>query len=174
MADNRNNDPFTRAYDAINAAFAGHAPFAALVKPGNRINLRVIGQPQRKRNERDGDWPEEFLKLTSINADLFEASSTTVKFSAGYQAQISSGSITVETLTRVYWECLRALFFAGGDLGLPDIVQRVSAHRAGPVGIKEYFEREQWIALLNINVSFAMNKNAIRAYPAQDLTPLKR
>lgn len=174
MADNPNNDPFTRAYDAINDAFAAHAPFASLVRPGNRINLRTIGQPQKKTNERDGDWPEEFLKLTSLSADMFEASATTVKFAAGYQVQVASGAITVEAVTRVWWESVRALFFAGSDLGLPDIVQRWSAHRAGPVGIKPYFEREQWIALLNINVNFAMTKNALRAYSAQDLAPLKR
>lgn len=175
MADNPNNDPFTRAYDAINAAFANHAPLAGLVKTKNRIHLRVIDQPGRKITDLNaGDYPEEFLKITSFAADVFEASSTTVKFSAGYQVQIASGSLTVEVVTRVWWESIRALFFAKGDLGLPDIVQRWSAHRAGPVGIKPLNNHEQWVALLNINVMFAMTKNALRAYPAQDLAPLKR
>lgn len=174
MADNPANDPFTRAFDAIQSAFAGHAPFAGLVKPGNRINLRIIGQTQTKTNENAGDWPEEFLKFASFSGDIFEASSTTVKFTASYSVQIASGTVTTEVVARVWWESIRALFFAGPDLGLPELVQRWSVHRATPVKLTTYMDRQQWVAVLNISVMFAMTKNALAAYPAQNLQPLKR
>ena len=84
MADNPANDPFTRAFDAIQSACANHAPLAALVKADDRINLRVINEVPRKESEDDGDWPEQFLKIDA--AMLQNARRVTVR--AGEVAQI--------------------------------------------------------------------------------------
>lgn len=170
MADNPANDPFTRAFDAIQSACANHAPLAALVKADDRINLRVINEVPRKESEDDGDWPEQFLKITGFNGDLFEASSLSCKFSATYSMQISSGIMTVEGVCRVWWETIRALYFAGPHLGLSPLVQRYSVHRASPVRLGEYVGTEQWYTVLNISVFFAMGKDTLAAYPAQTLT----
>ena len=172
-ADNPANDPFTRAFDAIQRACRAHAPLAAMIPPGNQINLRLdtttTNYAPRKESQEDSDWPEQFLRLGAFTINLFHANSQHVKFSASYPLQIASGIMTVEVVPRVLWEIARALYAAdpSGRLGIPDVVTECDFQGSIPAILRDSMGTEQWIGVGKINVNFGIARSRMQAWPAQ-------
>src|ERR1700737_4818579 len=98
MPDNPNSDPFTRGYDAIQSALAAWPAWAALVKPGNRINQRVLSPVPRKEDAEDSDWPEFALGVRAFSGAIFDKNSLACSFGCDYPLQIASGAATTEVL----------------------------------------------------------------------------
>jgi len=151
-------NPFGRAYAAIESALKAWSPLTTLVFPGNIQNLQATGYKPRNTVQ-SADRPELMLTEQRMGFQPFSFNATGVSFRCSYPLKISSGSLGIEKLNIVSWEVGRALNAIGPQLGMPEIVQEWEIPSDGQARASDpTAKRPDWTVLLVIVVQFAMTR----------------
>jgi len=118
------NDPFTQVLERLWELLEGHAPLAAMVRPGNRIKLTGDGGDPYKQDLQHADRPELVIEPGRGEVRL-AATSTSTTAAQDFDLRLATGSLHVAgELFPITWEIVKALAAAGEALGL-DFVRNV-------------------------------------------------
>jgi hypothetical protein len=175
-------DPFTQVHAALWALLEGHAPLAALVKPGNRRKLTGDDRAADKDEYMDADLPELRLVPAGHRVHLYSTSSGHT-IHQQYNVELSTGDQRLDTqsspagINPVKWEIIRALTkaapFVTGNNGKWLGLRFVRAIKPGTAieGVAKAAERtdiQGWALALSLVVELEF---AITQVAQDDWTP---
>lgn len=118
-------DPYTQVYDKLWDLLEGEPSLAAIIKPGNRINLQDRNPSRRKTNTQDGDLPELSVMQMGGEVDLWKTNTTAI-FDEVYRISVATGDLRPhKQLNPIKFAVLRALGKAANNLNLDFVLNTV-------------------------------------------------
>jgi hypothetical protein len=157
-------DPFTLVHQAIWSALTGYAPWADLVRPGNRVRFDEgkTTVPKTEMPLQAGDCPEVRLEQGLFAADLNFCDGQAVEGTLHFPLRIQTADYDVVKLNLVKWQTIRALVAAGHALGMPELIQRVEVRDGkddAAAYSKEAWKARRWISVCRIVVRLAIDND---------------
>lgn len=162
-------DPFTLVHGALWTALTTFDDWAALVRPGNRVRFDAGGTGPAKASMdslQPGDFPEVVLLQGPFEWAPFTLNAAACGLTQTYPLVLTARDYNIVPLNALKWQTLRALVKAGGHLGMPELVRRVTvrdgtddAHGRQP------WKRggQRWATLLAIVVEMTIDKADVLA-----------
>lgn len=158
------NNPYSRGYAAIEAAFLAWAPLVALVRPGNQQNMQAPGYVPRPQVQA-ADRAEFKLRERILPIAPFK-NSLQIALSGSYDLEIAAGTFGIDRPNLLVIEAVRALISYGGPtrkLQLDDILSNWSFQPARLTPNDPAAKRPEWTAVMTINLDFSMTLAAFMA-----------
>jgi hypothetical protein len=149
-------DPFTQCARAILSALQEDPGWAAMVKPGNVIDMTAHTFERFKSQLMPSDLPEAILLQTEFKLKPFGASSRIAEMEQSFQLIVTHDSLRVRPVNRLKYQTLVALAKSGPTLGFDGLVRgwEITQGDDDALGQKQWRRGTQrWVSVLTICVS---------------------
>jgi hypothetical protein len=161
-------DPFTQIARAILAALQADCGWAALVKPGNVIDMTASTFERFKSQLQPGDVPEVILLQGDFNLQPFGGNSRIATLEQTYALVTTHDSLRVAPVNALKYLTLVALTKAGPSLGLQGLVRgwEITQSADDALGQKQWRRGTQrWVSVLSIRVNMYLPREMLTSFP---------
>jgi len=157
-------DPFTAASNAILKALQSCSVFAAIVPPGNLIDMTAASFERFKGQLQASDTPEVVLLQEAFELQPFGGNSRVASLSQSYQLVATHESLRVTPVNALKYAAMAALLRAGPDLGLSGLVRSWEIHQGrddafGPPQWRRATQR--WVSVMSIVVHMELDRSVL-------------
>jgi hypothetical protein len=149
-------DPFTQTSRAILGALQADTGWAAMVKPGNVIDMTADSFERFKSQLQPADVPEVILLQGEFRLKPFGGSSRIAEMEQSYQLIVTHDSLRVSPVNLLKFQTLIALAKAGPALGFDGLIRdwEITQGDDDALGQKQWRRGVQrWVSVLSIRVS---------------------
>jgi hypothetical protein len=159
-------DPFTQCSRAILSALQENPGWAAMVKPGNVVDMTAHSFEQFKSRLMPADVPEVILLQGEFRLKPFGASSRIAEMEQSFQLIVTHDSLRARPVNFMKYQTLTALAKAGPTLGFDGLVRgwEITQGNDDALGQKHWRRGTQrWVSVLSINVSLYVSREKLLA-----------
>jgi hypothetical protein len=157
-------DPFTQVSRTILSALQADAGWAALVKPGNVVDMTASTFERFKTQLQPADVPEAILLQGEFKLKPFGASSRIAEMEQSFQLIVTHNSLRVWPVNLLKYQTLSALAKAGATLGLDGLVRdwQITQGEDDALGQKQWRRGTQrWVSILAIHVGMFITRERL-------------
>lgn len=159
-------DPFTQIARTILRSLLADSAWAALVRPGNVIDMTSDTFEQFKSKLQPGDVPEVILLQGDFTLRPFGGNSRIATLEQSYGLITTHDSLRVAPVNALKYLTLVALTKVGPSLGLEGLVRgwEITQSTDDALGQKHWRRGTQrWVSLLSIRVSMYLPREMLTA-----------
>jgi hypothetical protein len=157
-------DPFTQISRAILTALQADAGWAALVKPGNVVDMTSSSFERFRTQLQSGDTPEAILLQGTFVLKPYGPSSRMAEMDQAFNLIVTHDSLRVCPVNRLKFQTLIALSKAGPSLGFDGLVRewQITSGEDDALGQKQWRRGTQrWVSVMSIHVSMTMTRERL-------------
>jgi hypothetical protein len=159
-------DPFTQVCRAILGALRADAAWAALVKPGNVVDMTADSFEQFRSRLEPADVPEVILLQGQFKLQPFGSSSRIAEMEQGFQFIVTHDSLRVRPVNQLKYQTLVALAKSGPTLGLDGLIRgwEITQGEDDALGQKQWRRgTRRWVSVLEVHVSMYVTRETLVA-----------
>jgi len=157
-------DLFTQVSRAILGALAADAGWAALVKPGNVVDMTADSFERFRTQLQPADVPEAILLQGQFKLKPFGSSSRIAEMEQSFQLIVTHGSLRVRPVNQLKYQTLIALAKSGPTLGFDGLIRgwEITQGEDDCLGQKQWRRGTQrWVSVLAICVSMYVTRESL-------------
>jgi hypothetical protein len=157
-------DPFTQTSRAILSALRADPGWAALVKPGNVIDMTAYSFERFKTQVSSADLPEAILLQGEFKLKPFGANSRVAEMNQSFGLIVTHDSLRVTPVNCLKYQTLIALAKAGPSLGLDGLVRawEITDGSDDALGKSQWRRGTQrWVSVLTIRVELFVSRDRV-------------
>lgn len=157
-------DPFTQTSRAILSALQADPGWAALVKPGNMIDMTTHSFERFKTQVQPADLPEVILLQGEFRLTPFGGSSRIAEMDQSFGLIVTHDSLRVRPVNQLKYQTLIALAKSGPTLGYDGLIRdwEITEGDDDAIGQKQWRRGTQrWVSALTIRVNMYIGRDRL-------------
>jgi hypothetical protein len=158
------SDPFTQISRTILSLLRGDADWAAIVRPGNVVDMTADSFERFKAQLQPADVPEVVLLQGDFRLQPFGGNSRLADLEQEYQMIVTHDSLRVRPVNVLKFQTMIALARGGAALGLDGLVRQweITQGRDEAFGPKLWTRGTQrWTSILTIGVQLYFSREKL-------------